>query len=85
MSTTARYTDEHARAGLAAHFPEIETWENQFRGYEVVIDNPEFTSVCPKTGLPDAGVLTLRYMPREPLYQDGKPYTVLWRRVEVRK
>ena len=54
----------HAR-GLPRDFPEIETWENQFRGYEIVIDNPEFTSVCPKTGLPDAGVLTLRYMPRE--------------------
>jgi 7-cyano-7-deazaguanine reductase len=65
MTTTPRYTDEHARAGLATRFPEIETWENQFRGYEIVIDNPEFTSVCPKTGLPDAGVLTLRYMPRE--------------------
>lgn len=65
MATTPRYTDEHARAGLSTRFPEIETWENQFRGYEVVIDNPEFTSVCPKTGLPDAGVLTLRYMPRE--------------------
>ena len=24
---------------------------------------PEFTSVCPKTGLPDFGKLTLRYVP----------------------
>jgi 7-cyano-7-deazaguanine reductase len=24
---------------------------------------PEFTSVCPKTGLPDHGELTLRYVP----------------------
>jgi len=35
-----------------AKFPEIETWPNQFPGYEIVIDDPEFTSVCPKTGLP---------------------------------
>jgi 7-cyano-7-deazaguanine reductase len=28
-----------------------------------VIDDPEFTSVCPKTGLPDFGVITLRYQP----------------------
>jgi len=28
-----------------------------------VIDDPEFTSVCPKTGLPDFGVITIRYMP----------------------
>ena len=58
-----RYTDEHARAGLKHDFPEIETWPNQFPQYEIVIDIPEFTSVCPKTGLPDFGVLTLRYMP----------------------
>jgi 7-cyano-7-deazaguanine reductase len=59
-----RYTEEHARAGLAARLPAIETWPNQFAGYEIVIDAPEFTSVCPKTGLPDFGVLTLRYVPR---------------------
>jgi 7-cyano-7-deazaguanine reductase len=58
-----RYTPEHAAAGLAAKFPEIETWPNQFPGYEIVIDDPEFTSVCPKTGLPDFGVLTIRYEP----------------------
>ena len=28
-----------------------------------MIDDPEFTSVCPKTGLPDFGVLTIRYEP----------------------
>ena len=63
MATKPRYTPEHAKAGLDAPMPEIETWPNQFPGYEIVIDIPEFTSVCPKTGLPDFGVLTLRYMP----------------------
>jgi 7-cyano-7-deazaguanine reductase len=63
MPKTPRYTRRHAEAGLDAKFPDIETWPNQFPGYEVVIDNPEFTSVCPKTGLPDFGTLTLRYMP----------------------
>ena len=29
------------------------------------MDDPEFTSVCPKTGLPDFGALTVRYMPRQ--------------------
>ena len=43
--------------------PEIETWPNQFPGYEIEIVMPEFTSVCPKTGLPDFGRLTLRYTP----------------------
>ena len=65
MALEPRYTDEHAKAGLDFPFPAIETWQNQFPGYEILIDDPELTSVCPKTGLPDFGVLTIRYMPRE--------------------
>jgi len=57
------YTDEHAEAGIYAPLPEIETWPNQFPGYEIEIVIPEFTSVCPKTGLPDFGRITLRYTP----------------------
>ena len=57
------YTDEHARAGVAAPLPEIETWPNQFADYEIEIVMPEFTSVCPKTGLPDFGKIVLRYVP----------------------
>ena len=57
------YTDEHAGGGLNAALPEIETWPNQFRDYEIEIILPEFSSVCPKTGLPDFGKLVLRYVP----------------------
>ena len=57
------YTLKHAQAGLDAQLPEIETWPNQFRGYQIRIVIPEFTSVCPKTGLPDFGTLTLEYTP----------------------
>jgi 7-cyano-7-deazaguanine reductase len=56
-------TEEHARAGLDARLPEIETWPNQYPGYEIEIVIPEFTSVCPKTGLPDFGTITIRYVP----------------------
>src|ERR1700687_190766 len=48
-----RYTPDHAAAGVDAKFPEIETWPNQFPGYEIVIDDQEFTSVCKKTVVPD--------------------------------
>jgi len=65
MPKPPRYTRDHAQAGLDAKFPEIETWPNQFPGYEIVIDDPEFTSVCPKTGLPDFGLITIRYMPQK--------------------
>jgi len=59
------YTDQHARAGLSAKLPAIETWPNQFPGYEITIRVPEYTSVCPKTGLPDYGTLTILYRPRK--------------------
>ncbi len=43
----------------------LETFENKFpdRDYVIEIVNPEFTSVCPKTGLPDFGTVTIRYVP----------------------
>ena len=57
------YTDDHASAGIDAKLPAIETWPNQFQHYEIEIAVPEFTSVCPKTGLPDFGTITIRYVP----------------------
>jgi len=33
------------------------------RDYEIAVDCPEFTSVCPKTGQPDFGELTITYVP----------------------
>ncbi|MFO1021231.1 MAG: preQ(1) synthase [Planctomycetales bacterium] len=43
----------------------LETFENQFPDRDYVIETicPEFTSVCPKTGQPDFGTLTLSYIP----------------------
>ena len=57
------YTEEHARAGIDAELPAVETWPNQYPGYEISTTVPEYTSVCPKTGLPDHGTLTIRYQP----------------------
>ena len=59
-----QYTDDHAEAGVRAVLPEIEVWPNQYQtGCEIEIEMPEFTSICPKTGLPDHGILILRYIP----------------------
>jgi len=63
MPKKTEYTTRHARAGTDAKLPEIETWENQYPGYVVEIQTPEFTSVCPKTGLPDHGEITIQYVP----------------------
>src|SRR5438552_17103220 len=61
----ADYTDEHARAGLKANLPKLVTWANQCPRYVITTQYPEYTSVCPKTGLPDYGTLTIEYMPRK--------------------
>jgi 7-cyano-7-deazaguanine reductase len=57
------YTDAHAGAGINARLPSLESWPNQFPGYEITIRFPEYTSVCPKTGLPDYGTITIQYIP----------------------
>ena len=45
----------------------LETFPNPRPGrdFEIAIDCPEFTSVCPKTGLPDFGTIRIRYTPHE--------------------
>jgi 7-cyano-7-deazaguanine reductase len=45
--------------------PLLETFPNPRpeRDYEIAIDCPEFTSMCPKTGLPDFGTIRIRYTP----------------------
>jgi 7-cyano-7-deazaguanine reductase len=43
----------------------LELFDNTYpdRDYTIEIVNAEFTSVCPKTGLPDFGTITIRYVP----------------------
>jgi 7-cyano-7-deazaguanine reductase len=45
----------------------LETFPNPqpARDYEIAIDCPEFTSLCPKTGLPDFGAIRITYVPNE--------------------
>jgi 7-cyano-7-deazaguanine reductase len=47
--------------------PALETFPNPRPGreYEIAIACPEFTSMCPKTGLPDFGTIRIRYVPGE--------------------
>ena len=43
----------------------LETFPNPRpeRDYDITIACPEFTSMCPKTGLPDFGTIHIRYVP----------------------
>ena len=59
-----------SETGLLLEFPwmsssTLETFPNPRpeRDYEIAIDCPEFTSLCPKTGLPDFGAIRIRYSP----------------------
>jgi 7-cyano-7-deazaguanine reductase len=85
MSKNAQYTDEHAEAGVNAELPDIETWPNQYTGYEIEIVMPEFTSVCPKTGLPDHGTLRLIYTPNKLCVElkSLKMYTLAFRNLGI--
>jgi 7-cyano-7-deazaguanine reductase len=61
----AGYTSDHARAGIHTKLPKLDTWPNQFPGYVITTRFPEYTSICPKTGLPDYGTLTIEYQPKK--------------------
>jgi len=43
----------------------LETFDNPFPQRDYIVDTvcPEFTSMCPKTGQPDFGTLTISYIP----------------------
>ena len=45
--------------------PKLELFENPYRqrDYTITIRCPEFTSVCPRTGQPDFGHITIEYCP----------------------
>lgn len=62
-STRLGYNERHAKSGLTASLPAIETFPNQYKGYEITIEIPEYTAICPKTSLPDFGTITVHYMP----------------------
>ncbi len=65
MSKTIRLNKKSFTAFRAAKFPAIEVFKNAFpqRNYTIVISQPEYTAVCPMTGLPDFGTITVEYVP----------------------
>ncbi len=63
--------------------PTIDTFDNLYRDreYEITMSIPEFTCVCPKTGLPDFATLTLTYYPDQKCIElkSFKEYTLAFR------
>jgi len=67
--------------------PEIEVWQNQYpdKPYTINLDIPEFTCICPKTGLPDFAVIRIEYSPAKLCVElkSFKMYTIFWRNIGI--
>ncbi|MDD2679923.1 MAG: preQ(1) synthase [Candidatus Omnitrophica bacterium] len=67
--------------------PKIEVWKNQYpdKLYTITLDIPEFTCICPKTGLPDFAAIKIEYSPR--IYcvelKSFKMYTIFYRNIGI--
>ena len=69
------------------NLPDIEVFKNQYadKDYTIDLHCPEFTCICPKTGLPDFGVIDLSYIPDQTCIElkSFKLYLVAYRNVGI--
>jgi 7-cyano-7-deazaguanine reductase len=67
--------------------PTIDTWTNQYsdREYTIELTVPEFTCVCPRTGLPDFATIKICYVPGQKCIElkSFKEYIVFYRNVGI--
>jgi len=67
--------------------PSIEVWKNQYpdKVYLIRLDVPEFTCICPKTGLPDFAFITIEYSPQKYCIElkSFKMYTIFYRNLGI--
>ncbi|MFA7272142.1 MAG: preQ(1) synthase [Candidatus Omnitrophota bacterium] len=67
--------------------PKIEVWKNQYpdKVYTIFLDIPEFTCICPKTGLPDFATIKIEYSPSSYCVElkSFKLYTIFYRNIGI--
>jgi 7-cyano-7-deazaguanine reductase len=67
--------------------PEIEVWKNQYpdKKYTITMEIPEFTCICPKTGLPDFAVIKIEYSPDKYCIElkSLKMYIIFYRNIGI--
>ncbi len=67
--------------------PAIEVWKSQYpdKEYVVNLDIPEFTCICPKTGLPDFATIKIEYSPGNSCIElkSFKMYTLFYRNIGI--
>lgn len=67
--------------------PKIEVWKNQYpdKKYTILLEVPEFTCICPKTGLPDFATIKIEYSPGKYCIElkSFKMYTIFYRNLGI--
>lgn len=67
--------------------PKIEAWKSQYpdKIYSVNLEIPEFTCICPKTGLPDFANISITYSPDKYCAElkSLKMYTIFYRNIGI--
>ena len=67
--------------------PKIEAWVSEYpdRAYDICIEIPEFTCICPKTGLPDFATIKIEYSPAKYCLElkSLKMYTIFFRNIGI--
>ena len=67
--------------------PKIDVWRNQYseREYSIYLSVPEFTCICPKTGLPDFAAINVTYSPNKTCLElkSFKYYIIAYRDVGI--
>ena len=67
--------------------PTIEAWKNQYQDklYTICLEIPEFTCICPKTGLPDFAIIKIEYSPDKYCVElkSFKLYTIFYRNIGI--
>jgi len=67
--------------------PAIEVWQSQYpdKIYTIRLEVPEFTCICPKTGLPDFANIVIEYSPEKYCIElkSFKMYTIFFRDIGI--
>jgi 7-cyano-7-deazaguanine reductase len=67
--------------------PAIEVWQNKYpdKRYTINLEIPEFTCICPKTGLPDFATIKIEYSPQKYCIElkSFKMYTIFYRNLGI--
>jgi len=80
-----RYTVESPDVVKADVLDPVDYQYHAKRGIDITVRNPEYTSVCPMTGLPDFGCITVRYRPGKKIVElkSFKYYLLQYRNVGI--